>query len=160
MPCVFRTSCEVKEVGSFGKVVGVEKMSVGGGLEEARKINRSIYYDASIIRSRRATPAPAPLPLPLALFLNLREHLLPRSRTSRSTKVPSSVSSLPSEGNCPPTERPLAATLFFPPAVAAFFIKEVERGPLALEAEGAALLVETIAEGRTEERAGERTASI
>ena len=75
--------------------------------------------------------------------------------------MPSSVSSLPSEGNFPPTVRPfeevgaapaldLAATDFF----AAVFFTEVESGALSLaaaaEAEGA-LLVETIGEERDDE---------
>ena len=86
--------------------------------------------------------------------------------------MPSSVSSLPSEGNFPPTARPLvvetaspaldlAATLDF---FAAVFFTDVESGALALaaaaEAAEGALLVETIGEEREEGRAAAATEGV
>jgi hypothetical protein len=80
-----------------------------------------------------------------------------RSLTSRSTKLPSSVSSFPKDGNLPPTTRPfcevetaspaldLATTFVVVEATVAFdFFTDVERGVLAAEA-GALRLVETMA---------------
>ena len=83
--------------------------------------------------------------------------------------MPSSVSSLPREGNLPPTARPLvetaspaldlAATLGFFAAAAVFFT-DAESGALALAAAEGALLVETIGEERDEGRAAAATEGV
>lgn len=142
MPCVLSTSCDC-----FGRWVFDGR---GGGYFRKRKrvwfqdggrMRKKVVVDDGTIES--SPLASKPLQGPFS-----------RPLTSRSTNVPSSVSSLPREGNLPPVTRPFfvetaspALDLAATDAFGAFFVAgfvfftDVERG--AADA-GALLLVETI----------------